>query len=126
MRKDSMTPKKKKYVVMAREGDVTINGLDVGSRHINFNGKSGLLVSDPALANDIDKVHGLKGSGKVWVEEDSKTSHIMAYRPDGVHGYFFGSPNKRYRDNYERIFSKKRVNVGDMPEVLNAIKEGEV
>lgn len=71
-------------------------------------GATAKTIDDPALASDIDKVYGLKGSGDVWVAQDERTENVVNYHPDGVHTYFFGSlTSKRYRDNYDAIFGKK-------------------
>lgn len=98
--------KKKRYIVVAREGNVVDNGLTLGDKHVSFHGKTAKSITDPALARDIDSTHGLKADGKVWVAQDERFEHSENYHPDSVHKYFWGA-NRKYAAGWERIFGKK-------------------
>jgi hypothetical protein len=101
---------KKAYLVMSRNTNVLDAGLKTDKGHLKFKkGKTSMMVSDPALANEIDKVHGLKGSGDVWVHEDPQAEPFL--RDDGrigmgIHKYFWGA-SPRYSIAWEE-FEKRR------------------
>jgi len=103
-------PKKKAYLVMSRNADVLDKGLKTDKGNLKFKkGKTSMMVSDPALANEIDKVHGLKGTGDVWVHEDPQAEPYL--RDDGaigmgIHKYFWGA-SPRYSSAWEE-FEKRR------------------
>jgi hypothetical protein len=98
--------KKRNYLCMARTPKASEEGIQVGDKHIDFHGKSAKIITDPTLADDIDKTVGLKGSGEVWIHPDEMMDNNTNYH-DGVHKYFFGAPTSRkYRDNYDHIFNK--------------------
>jgi len=102
--------KKKAYMVMSRNPGVLDTGLKTGKGKLKFkNGKNAMFVGDAALANEIDTVHGLKGSGDVWVHEDPRSEPFL--RDDGaigagVHRYFWG-PSSRFSNAWEE-FEKRR------------------
>lgn len=102
--------KKKAFLVMSRNKKVLDTGLKTDKGNLQFkNGKTSMFVGDEALANEIDKVHGLKGSGDVWVHEDPQSEPFL--RDDGaqgmgVHKYFWGA-SPRYSTAWEE-FEKRR------------------
>lgn len=99
---------KKNFLVVSRDADVPGGGLDIGENHINFHGKTAKIITDPGLADEIDKTHGLKGSGKVWVERDERLNNHTTYHEDGIHTYFFGS-SRKFAERYDEIFRKNAL-----------------
>ena len=110
--------KKKAYLVMSRNKNVLETGLKTDKGNLKFkDGKTSMFVGDAALANEIDKVHGLKGSGDVWVHEDPQSEPFL--RDDGangmgVHKYFWGA-SPRYSNAWEE-FEKRRKDKKKLPE----------
>lgn len=102
--------KKKAYLVMSRNEKVLDSGLKTDKGNLKFKkGKTSMIVGDSALANEIDKVHGLKGTGDVWVHEDPQSEPFL--RDDGaqgmgVHKYFWGA-SKGFANAWEE-FEKRR------------------
>ncbi len=102
--------KKKSYLVMSRNTGVVDKGLQTGKGRLRFkNGKTSMFVGDKALADEIDSIHGLKGSGDVWVHEDPQSEPFL--RDDGivgkgVHRYFWGA-SSRFASAWEE-FEKRR------------------
>ena len=115
--------KKKAYLVMSRNTNVLDTGLQTDKGKLKFkSGKNSMMISDSALADEIDKVHGLKGSGDVWVHEDPQTEPFL--RDDGaqgrgVHKYFWGA-SPRYSSAWE-AFEKRRK---DKTETQKRLKAG--
>jgi len=70
-------PKKKKYMVMARDKKTALTGLTTQrGGHRSFGNKtSAMWISDKAEAEEIDHKYGLKGKGDVFVVEDEKYSY---------------------------------------------------
>lgn len=125
--------KKKAFLVMSRNKKVLDTGLKTDKGNLQFkNGKTSMFVGDEALANEIDKVHGLKGSGDVWVHEDPQSEPFL--RDDGAHGmgvhkYFWGaSPRyssaweefeKRRKDKLKKVKKTKKTETAKTDEVKN-------
>ncbi len=98
---------RKSFLVMPRNTRIAQSGLNTGKGKLTFKrGQNSMTVGDEALANEIDTQYGLKGTGDVWVERDERVSSWL--RDDkGTHRYFFGSPNRLFREGWERIFGKE-------------------
>jgi hypothetical protein len=102
--------KKKSYLVMSRVPKVLDTGLMTGKGKLKFKeGKTAMFIGDKALADEIDTVHGLKGSGDVWVHEDPQSEPYL--RDDGAigkgtHKYFWGATS-RFANAWE-AFEKRR------------------
>ena len=107
-----MAKKKKAFLVMSRNSRVLDTGLDTGlkSGKLKFkNGKQSMFIGDEALAAEIDREHGLKGTGDVWVHEDPRSEPFL--RDDGAaglgtHRYFWGG-SSRFSKAWEE-FEKRR------------------
>lgn len=68
-----------------------------------------MMISDEALAKEVDTTYGLKGSGDVWVSEDERVGSFLrddARTGQGVHRYFWGA-SPRYSAAWE-AFEKRR------------------
>ncbi len=106
---------KKSYLVMSRNPGVLETGLKIGKGKLKFkNGKNSMFIGDEALAREVDVIHGLKGSGDVWVHEDPQSQPFL--RDDGaigagVHRYFWGA-SPRYASAWEE-FEKRRKDKQD-------------
>jgi hypothetical protein len=72
-------PKKKKYMVMARDKKTALAGITTKrGGHRDFGSKTtAMWISDKAEAEEIDHTYGLKGKGDVFVVEDEKYSHAL-------------------------------------------------
>ena len=93
----------KKHLVMARNEEVQKKGLDTSIGHLHFNGSS--MMVEESIANEIDSVQGVKGTGDVWTHEDPRYNWERKNSGGTVHRFFFGAvPSRRYRDNYKAIF----------------------
>jgi hypothetical protein len=103
--------KKKKFIVLARRGDVGEKGLITGKGHRKFYKDSAMWISDPAEAREIEQ----KYKGKVSVTEDqqytwsvnnegadgTKLTNIHKYTFQGVDTTKFVKPKEGQR----KIFS---------------------
>lgn len=95
---------------MSRNTSVLEKGLKTEKGKLKFKkGASSMMIGDEGLANEIDKVHGLKGSGDVWVHEDPRSESFL--RDDGregrgIHRYFWGA-SPRYANAWDE-FEKRR------------------
>ena len=87
--------KKKRYMVVPRSERIKESGLQTGKGKLSFGGKTATWVDDPAVANEINTQHGLKGSGDVWVAQDEnlewheKHDGLTDGRMKGIHNYTF-------------------------------------
>ena len=72
-------PKKKKYMVVARDKKTALTGITTQrGGHRSFGNKTAAMwISDKAEAEEIDHTHGLKGKGDVFVVEDEKYSYAL-------------------------------------------------
>lgn len=108
-------PKPKRYIVVPRDENIREKGLSTGKGKVKFGKKTAVWVDDPGQASEIDARYGLKGSGEVWVEQDenlewhAKHDNQTDGRKVGIHHYTFGALAGAARDNYDRIFRKKRT-----------------
>lgn len=124
--------KKKAFMVMSRNPNVLKSGLKTDKGNLTFKeGKTAMFVGDAALANEIDKVHGLKGTGDVWVHEDPQAEPFL--RDDGregmgVHKYHWGVSAKYAAawDAFEKRRKDKEENQNEenveQPETTQARK----
>lgn len=80
-----------------------IPGVYVGGRKKLFDHNGTFETSDAGEAAEIDKVLGRKGTGEVVVTpyKDHTTN-------EPGHKYTFGALSGKARENYDRIFKKKR------------------
>ena len=92
-------PEGKKYEVI-KASQKNIDGVDVEGRNYKFGPNGSMYISDPGIANAIDKEYGHKeGNGDVVV------SPVLFVEPG--HKYFFGASTSRtFRENFDRIFRK--------------------
>ena len=87
--------KKKRYMVVPRSERIKESGLQTGKGKLSFGGKTAAWVDDPAVANEINTQHGLKGSGDVWVAQDEnlewheKHDGLTDGKNVGIHHYTF-------------------------------------
>lgn len=101
---------KKAYMVMARDPKVLETGLTTGKGKLKFKkGQNSMMIGDEALANEVDQIQGLKGSGDVWVHEDQRAESFLrdeGREGAGVHRYFWGASPKYHNAWIE--FEKRR------------------
>jgi len=108
--------KKKRYIVVPRTEGVKQAGVKTGAGRLKFGNKSAAWVDDPAIANEINTTHGLKGSGDVWVEQDEnlewheKNDGLTDGRNLGIHHYTFANMGTNLPDRVSLIGKKKTVN----------------
>lgn len=108
--------KKKKYIVLARNGRIQTKGLTTGKGHRTFGEKSAMWISDPAEAREIETQYGMKGSKEVAVTTDQQYEWSVnneggnGTKLNNVHNYTFfrmGLREKMYDfasdPNYEFI-----------------------
>jgi len=106
--------KKKSFLVMGRNTDIASKGLMTGKGHLKFKaGKNSMHIGDEALAQEVDAIHGKKGTGDVWVHEDPQSEPFL--RDDGaigrgVHKYFWGSTS-RFSKAWEAFEARRKDKV---------------
>jgi hypothetical protein len=111
--KSLVKTKKRHYLVVAREPSVVKNGLDVGSTHLDFHGKTAKVITDPGIADAVEQQYGLNAKGsadrsRVWTHPDEMADNSINYHSmDGIHHFFFG-PTKEFSEGWERIFGEKK------------------
>jgi hypothetical protein len=130
-------PKKKKYMVVARDKKVALTGVTTQrGGHRSFGRKtSAMWIGDKAEAEEIDHTYGMKGKGDVFVVEDEKYSYAlngeqwdMKFDERGghlktVHHYTFSGVDMRARGGNEGV----RVKTADGYTVVSravAVEEG--
>lgn len=92
-------PKKKKFIVLARNGKIQTRGLVTGNGHRQFGKHSALWISDEAEAREIEHQYGMKGSKDVAVTTDQQYEwSLNNERGDGtklnnIHHYTFHVPD---------------------------------
>lgn len=92
-------PKKKYQVIKATTREIP--GVYVGGRKRVFKKNGTFETDDAGEAAEINKVLGAKGTGEVVVVENKVK--------ENGHNYTFGGfTSQKARDNYDRIFGKKR------------------
>ena len=101
--------KKKRFMVVPRDERTKAAGVVTGKGKLDFKGKSAAWVEDAGVAEEINKQHGLKGSGDVWVAEDEnlewheKHDGLTDGKMKGIHNYTFQGVDmkgiKTTRDN---------------------------
>jgi hypothetical protein len=69
--------KKKKFLVIPREGSAVLNGIQTSRGHRKFNGKTYMHISDPSEAREIDQKYGKTGTQDVYVAEDEQYSRAL-------------------------------------------------
>ena len=108
--------KKKRYIVVPRTDAVKKKGIATGKGRLTFGNKSAQWVDDPAIANEINTTHGLKGSGDVWVEQDEnlewheRNDGMTDGRNSGIHNYTFANMGANLPDRMMLVGKKKTIN----------------
>ncbi len=98
---------RKKHFVMPRSPQARKAGVKTSKGTLKF-GETGGMWVDPDIANEIEHTDGLKGTREVWTHEDVRTNHEMTYKPDGVHGYFFG-PTAAFANAWDEFQERRRL-----------------
>ncbi len=107
-------PKKKRYIVVPRTEYVQRTGLQTGKGKLKFGRKTAQWVDDPAIAQEIDTQHGLKGSGDVWVAQDENLEWHEKHdgqtdgRKVGIHHYTFGAQTSRNVEEFWKRYERKK------------------
>lgn len=107
--------KKKAYLVMARTQGRALNGFETGKGHRKFKKRSGLYVSDPVEAAEIEQRYGKKGDHSLTVVEDDRAEwHLNSDRStDGhntLHHYTFGQMGVDLPPREKIVGKKKKIN----------------
>jgi ABC-type tungstate transport system permease subunit len=103
---------KKAYLVMPRTTSIVDTGLQTSKGKLKFKkGKTSMMVSDAALASEIDTEYGRRGKNDVWVAEDQRAESFL--RDDGpvgvgVHRYFWGS-SRRYAVAWDEFIERRKI-----------------
>lgn len=95
-------PKKKFQAIKADVGDY--KGIVHDGKEHRFRRDDTFVIEDVGLARELDSMYGKKGSQKLAITEynDHETRELG-------HTYTFGAfTSKKARDNYDRIFRKKK------------------
>jgi hypothetical protein len=106
--------KKKRYIVVPRTDTVKKQGLATGKGKLTFGNQTAQWVDDPAIANEIDTQHGMKGSGDVWVAQDENLEWHERHdgmtdgRNKGIHNYTFAGVDIDTRGGNERVRVRTR------------------
>jgi ribosomal protein L21E len=91
----------KRYVVLPRNPSVQKNGITTGKGHRAFRGKSGLVISDPAEAREIETAYGREGNRTVSIIEDERLGWHYEHdrqtdgRNSDIHHYVFSGVDLR-------------------------------
>ncbi len=114
--------KKKKFVVIPREGGAVLNGIQTSRGHRQFNGKTYMHISDPSEAREIDQKYGKTGTQDVYIAEDEQYARALngekweiksSLKGDNVkllHNYTFAQMGANLPDRVKLIGTKKTVN----------------
>lgn len=70
-------PKKKKFIVIPREGGAVLNGIRTSRGHRKFNGKTYMHISEPSEAREIEQKYGKHGTQDVYVAEDEQYARAL-------------------------------------------------
>lgn len=87
--------KKKKYIVLPRNGKIFQEGLTTGRGHRKFKKAGAMWITDEAEAREIDHQYGMKGSRQVAVTTDQQyewsanNENGDGRRMDNIHHYTF-------------------------------------
>jgi hypothetical protein len=106
--------KKQRYIVVPRTEEAKRKGIKTGKGNLTFGKKTAQWVDDPAVAQEIDTQHGLKGSGDVWVEQDENLEWHERHdgmtdgRNAGIHHYTFAGVDVAARGGNERVRVKTK------------------
>ncbi len=112
--------KKKKFMVVAREGSAVLKGLETGKGHKSFNGKSFLYVDDAGEAAEIEQKYGKKGTQDVYVARDEQLERALngeqwevksSLAGDHVkvaHNYFFGPQRSKAAADFWKRYERKK------------------
>lgn len=115
-------PKKKKFLVIPREGNAVLNGIHTSRGHRKFNGKTYMHISDPSEAREIDQKYGKTGTQDVYVAEDEQYARALngekwevksSLRGDNVkllHNYTFAQMGISLPDRERLVGTRKIIN----------------
>jgi hypothetical protein len=108
-------PKKRRYIVVPRTENVKQTGITTGKGKLTFGKKTAQWVDDPVIADEIDKTHGLKGSGDVWVHQDEnlewheQNEGLTDGRTLGIHHYTFAQAGVVLPDRKKLLKKTKTI-----------------
>lgn len=88
-------PRKKKYIVLPRNGAIMERGLTTGRGHRKFKKPGAMWITDEAEAREIEHEYGMKGKKQVIVTTDQQyewsanNDGSNGTRMDNIHHYTF-------------------------------------
>lgn len=101
--------KKKKYIVLPRNGKVFENGLTTGKGHRKFKKSGAMWITDEAEAREIEHEYGMKGKRQVAVTTDQQYEWSAnneggnGTKMDNIHNYTFQGVDMEKRGGNERV-----------------------
>ena len=101
--------KKKKYIVLPRNGTIFEKGLTTGKGHRKFKKSGAMWITDEAEAREIEHEYGMKGKRQVAVTTDqqyewsSNNDGGNGTRMDNIHHYTFQGVDYASRGGGERV-----------------------
>jgi hypothetical protein len=87
--------KKKKFIVLPRNGRIFREGLTTGKGHRKFKKPGAMWITDEAEAREIEQQYGMKGTKQVAVTTDQQyewsanNENGDGRRMDNIHNYTF-------------------------------------
>ena len=112
--------RKKKFIVLPRQGGAVLDGIQTSRGHRHFNGKTYLHVSDPSEAAEIEQRYGRKGTQAVYVAEDEQYARALngerwevksSLQGDNVkllHNYTFGPMSSPAAEKFWKRYQRKK------------------
>lgn len=107
--------KKRKFIVLPRNGKIFEEGLTTGKGHRKFNKAGAMWISDEAEAREIDHEYGMKGKKKVAVTTDQQYEWSVnnengdGTKMDNIHNYTFGPMTSKAAEDFWRRYKRKKA-----------------
>ena len=124
--------KKKKYIVLPRNGNIFEKGITTGKGHRKFKKSGAMWITDEAEAREIEHEYGMKGKRQVAVTTDQQYEWSAnneggnGTKMDNIHNYTFqGVDMKGIKTTRDNGYVWARVGTKEvrMPRV-QAVEEG--
>jgi hypothetical protein len=107
--------KKKKFIVLPRNGKIFEEGLITGRGHRKFKKPGAMWITDEAEAREIDHEYGMKGRKVVAVTTDQQyewsanNEHGDGTKMNNIHNYTFGQMGVTLPARSSLVGTKKNI-----------------
>jgi hypothetical protein len=103
-----MTTAQRCYTVVPRTERAAIAGLNTEQGHFEFATGTAEIITDSALAKDIEQRHGLNGTGEAWIMQDERAERHARNDSGTLHNYQFGS-SRYYAQRWEQFERRRKA-----------------